>query len=72
MAGGVAGALLVGLGGPAGADPGAGCTVFGEPPGQFVSFIAQEVGHSGTNNPGNANNPFPPFVPFVVGCNPNA
>jgi hypothetical protein len=47
----------------------------GEDPGnvgQFASFIAQEVGHSADNNPGNAMNPAPPFVPFVLGCNPNA
>ena len=41
-------------------------------PGQFISFVAQEFGHSGTGNPGNAQNPFPPFVPFDVGCNPTS
>ncbi len=40
-------------------------------PGQYISFVAQEVGHSGELNPGNAQNPAPPFVPFVVGCNPS-
>ena len=40
--------------------------------GQFISFVARNIGHSGTINPGNAHNPFPPFVPFVVGCNPHA
>jgi len=43
-----------------------------EQPGQFISSIAQEEGHSAENNPGNAQNEFPPFVPFDVGCNPNA
>jgi hypothetical protein len=41
-------------------------------PGQFISFVAQEVGHSAELNPANAKNEAPPFVPFVVGCNPNA
>jgi len=45
-----------------------------EQPGQFVSFVAQEVGHSKENNPGNAS--IQParvaFVPFVIGCNPTS
>ena len=44
----------------------------GERIGQFVSSIAQEIGHSGELNPGNAKNDSRPFVPFVVGCNPNS
>ena len=48
------------------------CEVAGAPPGDFVSFIAQEIGHSDDNNPGNAKNPSPPFVPFVAGCNPTS
>jgi hypothetical protein len=36
-----------------------------EEPGQYVSFVAQEVGHSGENNPGNALNEYPPFVPAI-------
>ena len=46
-------------------------------PGQFISGVAQDPGHSSTNNPGNAMNEVPPFVPFVtfsghVACNPTA
>jgi hypothetical protein len=70
--GGVAAALILTSGGAALAQPGEACTVFGDPPGQLVSFVAQTFGHSGTHNPGNAHNPFPPFIPFVAGCNPNA
>lgn len=66
----VSSVLVSGASGVAAADPGDGCTVNGEPPGQFVTFVAQTFGHSGTLNPGNAHNPFPPFVPAVVGCNP--
>jgi hypothetical protein len=40
--------------------------------GEFVAWIAQNVGNSGANNPGNAQDPAPPFVPFVIGCNPTA
>ncbi len=40
--------------------------------GEFVAWIAQNVGNSGTYNPGNAQDPAPPFVPFVIGCNPTA
>jgi len=43
-----------------------------ERPGQFISFVAREFGHSAELNPGNAKNEAPPFVPFIVGCNPNA
>lgn len=41
-------------------------------PGDFISFVARNIGHSAENNPGNAQNDSPPFVPFIVGCNPNA
>ena len=49
----------------------------GQEPGQFISSVAQEEGHSGELNPGNAKNEDPPFVPFVSNpnheaCNPNA
>ncbi len=44
----------------------------GVKPGEYISDIARNVGHSGDLNPGNAHNPTPPFVPFVLGCNPNA
>jgi hypothetical protein len=40
--------------------------------GEYVAWIAQNVGNSGAYNPGNAQDPAPPFVPFVVGCNPTA
>ena len=40
--------------------------------GEFVAWIAQNLGNSGANNPGNAQDPAPPFVPFVIGCNPTA
>jgi hypothetical protein len=40
--------------------------------GEFVAWIAQNVGNSGANNPGNAQDPALPFVPFVIGCNPTA
>jgi hypothetical protein len=40
--------------------------------GEFVAWIAQNVGNSGAYNPGNAQDPAPPFVPFVIGCNPTA
>ncbi len=40
--------------------------------GEFVAWIAQNVGNSGVYNPGSAQDPAPPFVPFVVGCNPTA
>jgi hypothetical protein len=40
--------------------------------GEFVAWIAQNVGNSGANNPGNAQDPAPPFVPFVIDCNPAA
>ncbi|MBA2343585.1 MAG: hypothetical protein H0V83_00625 [Rubrobacter sp.] len=47
-----------------------------ERPGQYISHVAQEDGHSGYNNPGNAHYSEPPFVPFItnennVACNPN-
>ena len=41
------------------------------PIGGFISFIAQEFGHSADNNPGNAMNDAPPFVAFIAGCNPS-
>jgi hypothetical protein len=40
--------------------------------GEFVAWIAQNVGNSGAYNPGNAQDPAPPFVPFVIDCNPTA
>ena len=44
-------------------------------PGEFISWAAQTIGHSGAFNPGNDHSPVenaPPFVPFVFGggCNP--
>lgn len=59
----------------AAADPGAGCTFGGAPPGHFISFIAQNVGHSGAFNPGNDHGPVPGAAPFVpthrdADCNP--
>lgn len=38
--------------------------------GEFVAWIAQNIGNSGASNPGNAQDPAPPFVPFVIDCNP--
>jgi hypothetical protein len=70
---GVSGVLALGMTGGAGAAPGDGCTFEGEPVGQTVSFIAQEFGHSGEFNPGNAHNEAAPFVPggdFGADCNP--
>jgi hypothetical protein len=40
--------------------------------GEFIAWIAQNVGNSGAYNPGNAQDPALPFVPFVIGCNPTA
>src|SRR6266542_1658033 len=40
--------------------------------GEFVAWIAQNVGNSGAYTPGNAQDPAPPFVPFVIDCNPTA
>jgi hypothetical protein len=40
--------------------------------GEFVAWIAQNVGNSGDYNPGNAHDPAAPFVPFVIDCNPAA
>ena len=69
---GLSGVLALGMTGGAGAAPGDGCTFEGEPVGDLVSFIAQEFGHSGDFNPGNAHNEFAPFVPASDGvdCNP--
>lgn len=70
---GVSGVLMLGWTGVAGADPGRGCTFDGvEPVGYLVSFIAQEFGHSGSNNPGhNTGGPFVPAEPeFGLDCNP--
>lgn len=69
------GVAALGMTGIAAADPGAGCTVGGAPPGQFISFIAQNVGHSGGFNPGNGHGPVPGTAPFVPthensNCNP--
>ena len=43
-------------------------------PGQYISGVAQDPGHSGENYPGNAKNEYLPFVPFAQNdpCNPNA
>ncbi len=69
---GVSGVLALGMTGGAGAAPGDGCTFEGEPVGQTVSFIAQEVGHSGEFNPGNAHEEVAPLVPGgdFADCNP--
>jgi hypothetical protein len=64
------GVLALSISGVAAADPGSGCTIGGDPPGQFISFVAQTFGQSGTLNPGNAHSSFAPFVPGVNGCNP--
>ena len=69
------GVLALGMSGLAGAKPGQGCTVAGDPPGQFISFLAQNVGHSGAFNPGNGHGPVPGTAPFVPthhnsACNP--
>ena len=64
--------LVVGLAVPAFAEVRGPSACKESQPGQFISFVAQEVGHSSGLNPGNAQNEFPPFVPFVVGCNPTA
>lgn len=39
-------------------------------PGEFISFVATEIGIDADTNPGNSNNSSRPFVPFVEGCNP--
>jgi hypothetical protein len=69
---GLSGVLALGMTGGAGAAPGDACTFEGEPVGQTVSVIAQEIGHAGDFNPGNAQNEFAPFVPGADGvdCNP--
>ncbi len=70
------GVLALGAPGLAAADPGQGCTFVGPPgefvPGQVISFVAQNVGHSAYNNPGRAKDPRPPFVPSppFTDCNP--
>ena len=48
----VAGVVALGTGGVASAKSGNACTYLEAPPGQYVSFVAQEIGHSGTLNPG--------------------
>jgi hypothetical protein len=42
------------------------------PPGEYISWVARNIGHSGDVNPGNAHSDIPPFVPFINGCNPKA
>ena len=69
------GVIALSMTGIAAADPGQGCTVGGAPPGQFISFIAQNIGHSGGFNPGNGHGPVPGTAPFVPthensNCNP--
>ena len=69
------GALALAIAAPAAATPGNGCDVGGSPLGQFISFLAQNVGHSGSFNPGNDHGPIPgagPFVPTheTSDCNP--
>ena len=69
------GVLALSVSGPALAAPGTGCTVAGAPPGQFISFLAQNVGQSGQFNPGNGHGPVAGTAPFVPthhnsDCNP--
>jgi hypothetical protein len=69
--------FVVGLAVPAFAEELGPSACTEQQPGQFISFVAQEEGHSGELNPGNAMNEEPPFVPFVSNpfheaCNPNA
>lgn len=68
------GVLALSVTGVAVADPGNGCTVSGRAlpgeqiPGQYTSFVAQNIGLSGAINPGTAKHPSPPFV--ARQCNP--
>jgi hypothetical protein len=71
----VAGIVFAGaaLAMPGGASAGNGPSLCKDiKPGEIISDTAQNVGHSGDYNPGNAHNPAPPFVPFGLGCNPKA
>jgi hypothetical protein len=48
----VAGLLGPGATGVAGAASDNACRLFGAPPGETISFVSQELGNSGQNNPG--------------------